>query len=140
MKKEYGRSMIEMLGVLAIIGVLSIGGLAGYTMAMNRHRANQVLDYSQRAFVSVQTIGDGSQAVADVACSDASILNEAMPTTLTSCQVERAANGASTVTVVFGEANAAADAFAQRVGVATGNTTFTMSDQGANAHKWVAGA
>ncbi len=27
---QCGRSMIEMLGVLAIIGVLSIGGIAGY--------------------------------------------------------------------------------------------------------------
>ena len=27
---EIGRSMIEMLGVLAIIGVLSVGGIAGY--------------------------------------------------------------------------------------------------------------
>ena len=45
MKKvnESGRSMVEMLGVLAIIGVLSIGGIAGYTMAMNRYRANEGL-------------------------------------------------------------------------------------------------
>ena len=43
-KNESGRSMVEMLGVLAIIGVLSIGGIAGYTMSMRRHRANQVLD------------------------------------------------------------------------------------------------
>ena len=41
---ESGRSMVEMLGVLAIIGVLSIGGIAGYTMSMRRHRANQVVD------------------------------------------------------------------------------------------------
>ena len=59
MKNEYGRSMIEMLGVLAIIGVLSIGGLAGYTMAMNRHRANQILDYVSRCAVAAQTNGDG---------------------------------------------------------------------------------
>ena len=59
---QNGRSMIEMLGVLAIIGVLSIGGLAGYTMAMNRHRANQVLDYVSRCVVIAQTKGDGSQA------------------------------------------------------------------------------
>ena len=59
MKNEYGRSMIEMLGVLAIIGVLSIGGLAGYTMAMNRHRANQILDYVSRCAVAAQTFGDG---------------------------------------------------------------------------------
>ena len=56
---QSGRSMIEMLGVLAIIGVLSIGGLAGYTMAMNRHRANQILDYVSRCAVAAQTLGDG---------------------------------------------------------------------------------
>jgi len=61
MKKiESGRSMIEMLGVLAIIGVLSIGGLAGYTMAMNRHRANVILDYVSKCVVVAQTSGDGS--------------------------------------------------------------------------------
>ena len=43
-KSEQGRSMVEMLGVLAIIGVLSIGGIAGYTLSMRRHRANQLLD------------------------------------------------------------------------------------------------
>ena len=43
-KNENGRSMVEMLGVLAIIGVLSIGGIAGYTLSMRRHRANQVVD------------------------------------------------------------------------------------------------
>ncbi len=57
---QNGRSMIEMLGVLAIIGVLSIGGLAGYTMAMNRHRANTILDYASRCVVVAQTTGDGS--------------------------------------------------------------------------------
>ncbi len=36
-----GRSMIEMLGVLAIIGVLSVGGIAGYTKAMQMYRSNQ---------------------------------------------------------------------------------------------------
>ena len=43
-KSETGRSMVEMLGVLAIIGVLSIGGIAGYTLSMRRYRANQVAD------------------------------------------------------------------------------------------------
>ena len=44
LNQESGRSMVEMLGVLAIIGVLSIGGIAGYTMAMNRYRANEILN------------------------------------------------------------------------------------------------
>ena len=38
-----GRSMIEMLGVLAIIGVLSIGGIVGYKLAMNHYQANQIV-------------------------------------------------------------------------------------------------
>ena len=56
MKKiESGRSMIEMLGVLAIVGVLSIGGLAGYQMAMNRYRASALSDYASRCVVVGQT-------------------------------------------------------------------------------------
>ena len=47
-KSQSGRSMVEMLGVLAIIGVLSIGGIAGYTLSMRRYRANQVLDIATK--------------------------------------------------------------------------------------------
>ncbi len=54
-KLESGRSMVEMLGVLAIIGVLSIGGIAGYTMAMNRYRANEVLNAAQLLSVVAQS-------------------------------------------------------------------------------------
>ena len=42
MKNQSGRSMIEMLGVLAIIGVLSLGGVAVFNAAMNRHTANNL--------------------------------------------------------------------------------------------------
>lgn len=51
-----GRSMVEMLGVLAIIGVLSIGGIAGYTMAMNRYRANQILDIASKLAIVSQSL------------------------------------------------------------------------------------
>ena len=47
-KSESGRSMVEMLGILAIIGVLSIGGIAGYTMAMNLFRANEAIDMANK--------------------------------------------------------------------------------------------
>ena len=40
---QSGRSMVEMLGVLAIIGVLSVGGIAGYSMAMKRHALNEIM-------------------------------------------------------------------------------------------------
>ena len=38
-----GRSMIEMLGVLAIIGVLSVGGIAGYSKAMEKWKLNKAI-------------------------------------------------------------------------------------------------
>ena len=43
-KYESGRSMVEMLGTLAIIGVLSIGGIAGYKYGMDKYRANQTIN------------------------------------------------------------------------------------------------
>ena len=47
-KLESGRSMVEMLGVLAIIGVLSVGGIAGYSLGMRRHRANGIADVASK--------------------------------------------------------------------------------------------
>ena len=42
-----GRSMIEMLGVLAIIAVLTVGGIAGYSKAMEKFKVNKtVKEYS----------------------------------------------------------------------------------------------
>ncbi len=44
---ETGRSMIEMLGVLAIIGVLSVGGIAGYSKSMEKFKVDKaVSEYS----------------------------------------------------------------------------------------------
>ncbi len=47
-----GRSMVEMLGVLAIIGVLSVSAIAGYSKAMFKYKLNKqtsqigyILDY-----------------------------------------------------------------------------------------------
>lgn len=40
---EYGRSMVEMLGVLAIIGIISVGGLNILTQSFNRQKINQLL-------------------------------------------------------------------------------------------------
>ena len=44
---QSGRSIIEMLGVLAIIGVLSVGGIAGYSKAMEKWKINKTIsEYS----------------------------------------------------------------------------------------------
>lgn len=42
-KEQSGRSMVEMLGVLAIIGVLSVGGIAGYKAAMDKIKLNNAI-------------------------------------------------------------------------------------------------
>lgn len=76
-KQENGRSMVEMLGVLAIIGVLSIGGIAGYTMAMNRYRANEIIDAASKLSVVVQTAkggaGDADLTIKDVGFTDTTL-------------------------------------------------------------------
>ena len=55
-KSQSGRSMVEMLGVLAIIGVLSVGGIAGYSLSMRRHRANGVVDIVSKYALSVYSV------------------------------------------------------------------------------------
>ena len=41
---QSGRSMVEMLGTLAIVGVLSVGGIAGYSYGMDKYRANEIIN------------------------------------------------------------------------------------------------
>jgi len=42
--EEFGRSMIEMLGVLAIVGILSVGGIAGFSKAMMKYKLNKLTE------------------------------------------------------------------------------------------------
>ena len=59
---ESGRSMVEMLGVLAVMGVLSVGGVAMYTNAMNKLKANELLyEASKRATVMVMQFSTGRE-------------------------------------------------------------------------------
>ena len=51
-----GRSMIEMLGVLAIIGVLSVGGIAGYSKAMEKFKINKTIQQIAEIATNIQTL------------------------------------------------------------------------------------
>ena len=53
---QYGRSMIEMLGVLAIVGVLSVGGIAGYSKAMTKFKINKIIDQVAHIATNIRTI------------------------------------------------------------------------------------
>ena len=64
---QSGRSMVEMLGVLAVMGVLSVGGVAMYTNAMNKYRANELLnESSKRAVVIATQILSGKSVSSDM--------------------------------------------------------------------------
>lgn len=56
---QIGRSMVEMLGVLAIIGVLSVAGIVGYSVAMRKHRANEILQTASMLAVMALTADSG---------------------------------------------------------------------------------
>ena len=54
--EQSGRSMVEMLGVLAIIGVLSIGGISGYSKAMAKYRVNKTLDQISMLVMNIRAL------------------------------------------------------------------------------------
>ena len=53
---QTGRSMIEMLGVLAIVGVLSVGGIAGYSKAMTKLRGNRLIAQITEMVINIRSI------------------------------------------------------------------------------------
>ena len=56
-----------MLGVLAIIGVLSVGGIMGYSKAMHRYRVNKTIEIMSKVFhnfdviTSTKIVGDEAE-------------------------------------------------------------------------------
>ena len=59
-----GRSIVEMLGVLAIIGVLSVGAMSGYSKAMFKYKLNRqresfslILNYALQYSAQLKTEG-----------------------------------------------------------------------------------
>ncbi len=59
---QAGRSMIEMLGVLAIVGVLSAAGLYGYQKAMAKHKKNTTIDQMVTIVNNMHTVFSNTQS------------------------------------------------------------------------------
>lgn len=59
--EQSGRSMVEMLGVLAIIGVLSVGGIAGYSKAMAKFKISKAMDQFSMLVANVRTLYSGQR-------------------------------------------------------------------------------
>ena len=55
-ENDTGRSMLEMLGVLAIIGVLSVGGIAGYSKAMMKYKVNKAIEQVGIIAANIQSL------------------------------------------------------------------------------------
>lgn len=66
-----GRSMVEMLGVLAIIGVLGMMGILGYRSAMDKFRANDTLsELNLRAVTYAQKMENLQTPVTQIELTD----------------------------------------------------------------------
>ena len=64
---EQGRSMIEMLGVLAIIGVLSVGGLHVINRMQYEHKATQLVNDFDETITKLQkSIGQMDSGYTDI--------------------------------------------------------------------------
>ena len=63
-KAEFGRTMVEILGALVIIGILSVVGLVMYVYLMGVHRENETLDVIDKVAVGAYTSRDKGEAVA----------------------------------------------------------------------------
>lgn len=60
--EQSGRSMVEMLGVLAIIGVLSVGGIAGYSKAMAKFKTSKAMDQISMLVANIRTLYSGQRS------------------------------------------------------------------------------
>ena len=58
---EQGRTMTEMLGTLAIMGILSVSGIVGYKIAMDKYKADELLnEANKRAAVIAAKVLQGT--------------------------------------------------------------------------------
>lgn len=76
---ETGRSMIEMLGVLAIIGVLSVGGMAGYSKMMSQYRINASLEQVAAIASKVSAYGASADSYQGLSNTTAARLGASVP-------------------------------------------------------------
>lgn len=63
---QKGRSMIEMLGVLAIVGVLSVGGIAGYSKAMTKLKGNRLISQVTELVMNIRSTYFQQQSIQNI--------------------------------------------------------------------------
>ncbi len=73
--EQSGRSMVEMLGVLAIIGVLSVGGISGYSKAMAKYKLTKAQDQMAMILINIRTAFASAPSYAGLSNSNAILMN-----------------------------------------------------------------
>ena len=130
MNNENGRSMVEMLGVLAIIGVLSVAGIAGYTIAMQKYRANEIVNTASQLAILTRALnmGNGGKLYAGAAPSGAEAgeyADSGLPGAGGATLSAVCDNNGCKVTIAGGDATVNAKAIDMAGGA--GNTAYTLS-------------
>ena len=120
MKNESGRSMVEMLGVLAIIGVLSVGGIAGYSMAMKKYRVNTALDCIAKVSV-MSAVQSEAATMAQAGCPAVGQMGN--------CSISSSGNYSGNVSVTGCSSEVQADL--QKLLHADGGKYYLAADKGA---------
>lgn len=87
--------MIEMLGVLAIIGVLSVGGIAGYSKAMMKFKTNKTIDQIAMTITNIRTLyaQQNSYDITDANAYAMGVVDDAMKTAASGKSLKNAFNG-----------------------------------------------
>ena len=128
---ENGRSMVEMLGVLAIIGVLSVGGIAGYSKAMNKYKINKTTDQVSMLVANIRTLFSSQGNYKDLDNAQAvkfGVVPNDMIKTKTTGEGKDAITTTSLANAFGGDVTIAADK--ARNGDADSNEAFTIRYDG----------
>lgn len=99
---QNGRSMVEMLGVLAIIGVLSVGGISGYSKAMAKFKLTKAQDQITMLLMNIRTAYATSPSYEGLTSEMAAEYNIAPNEMVAGAEGSRTLNGAFGGTVDLG--------------------------------------
>ena len=95
--EQSGRSMVEMLGVLAIIGVLSVGGISGYSKAMAKFKLTKAQDQLTMLLMNIRTAYATSPSYSGLTAANAVAYNLAPSDMITGSTLHNAFGGSVTL-------------------------------------------
>lgn len=123
---QSGRSMIEMIGVLAIVGVLSVGGLAAYTKAMMQYRISHTLAQISEIASRVSMIGEQASSYAGLS-NNVAIKLKAVPGDMIT------PNSTDLTTAFSGDAKIESSTLLAETGETSDDLAFTITYTGISA-------